>query len=191
MTQQRDLKRRIRDRMAKTGESYVTARLHVLADRPEPAPEPAPDSRVPAFEVVETIDISDDAFALGLRCRAGMFPKLAALVDAPTALVRLRDALVGTENDDQLTVMRRLVLYGERAPSMRHEFAQSGRLRGFIERVRAGIGGVSPGGGMLALTVRDVMMICAAAVTRLDEPIVYLHGVDEISARINFIGLRR
>jgi hypothetical protein len=31
MTKQADLKRRIRARMAKTGESYVTARSHLLA----------------------------------------------------------------------------------------------------------------------------------------------------------------
>lgn len=33
MTKQKDLKRRIRERMRKTGESYTTARLHILAGR--------------------------------------------------------------------------------------------------------------------------------------------------------------
>jgi len=37
MTKQADLKRRVRARMAKTGESYAAARVHVLADRPLPA----------------------------------------------------------------------------------------------------------------------------------------------------------
>ena len=36
MTKQADLKRRVRTRMAKTGESYASARTHVLAARPEP-----------------------------------------------------------------------------------------------------------------------------------------------------------
>jgi hypothetical protein len=36
MTKQADLKRRVRVRMAKTGESYATARTHVLAERPDP-----------------------------------------------------------------------------------------------------------------------------------------------------------
>ncbi len=31
MTRQADFKRRVRDRMAKTGESYATARHHLLA----------------------------------------------------------------------------------------------------------------------------------------------------------------
>jgi hypothetical protein len=37
MTKQADLKRRVRARMAKTGESYAAARVHVLASRPLPA----------------------------------------------------------------------------------------------------------------------------------------------------------
>ena len=34
MTEQADLERRVRERMATTGESYAAARVHVLADRP-------------------------------------------------------------------------------------------------------------------------------------------------------------
>ncbi len=37
MTKQADFKARVRARMAKTGESYATARVHVLASRPLPA----------------------------------------------------------------------------------------------------------------------------------------------------------
>jgi hypothetical protein len=37
MTKQADFKRRVRARMAKTGESYATARSHVLAGQPDPA----------------------------------------------------------------------------------------------------------------------------------------------------------
>lgn len=33
MTANKDLKKRIRDRQAKTGESYTTARIHVLRER--------------------------------------------------------------------------------------------------------------------------------------------------------------
>ncbi len=44
MTKQKDLKRRIRERMRRTGESYTTARLHVLVQRPE-QPEGGPASR--------------------------------------------------------------------------------------------------------------------------------------------------
>jgi hypothetical protein len=39
MTKKADFKQRVRTRMAKTGESYATARRHVLAEQPGvPAP---------------------------------------------------------------------------------------------------------------------------------------------------------
>jgi hypothetical protein len=41
MTKQADLKRRVRARMARTGESYAAARVHVLADRPATPPSGA------------------------------------------------------------------------------------------------------------------------------------------------------
>lgn len=44
MTQQKDLKRRIRERQAKTGESYSTARMHVLGEQMEVQ---APTASVP------------------------------------------------------------------------------------------------------------------------------------------------
>jgi hypothetical protein len=37
MTKQADFKQRVRARMAKTGESYSTARRHLLAERPDAA----------------------------------------------------------------------------------------------------------------------------------------------------------
>jgi len=40
MTKQADFKRRVRARMAKTGESYAIARRRLLGDRPAPAPDP-------------------------------------------------------------------------------------------------------------------------------------------------------
>lgn len=50
MTKQKDLKRRIRERMRKTGESYTTARLHILRNRLDarPAGLAAPDAIVAA-----------------------------------------------------------------------------------------------------------------------------------------------
>ena len=36
MTEQKNLKRRVRERMEKTGERYTSARRHVVADEPEP-----------------------------------------------------------------------------------------------------------------------------------------------------------
>ena len=39
MTKQKHLKRRIRERMQKTGEAYTTARLHILGRLPNPTAE--------------------------------------------------------------------------------------------------------------------------------------------------------
>lgn len=49
VTKQKHLKRRIRERMRATGESYTTARLHVLAARPTPRGEAAPAIAAPAI----------------------------------------------------------------------------------------------------------------------------------------------
>jgi hypothetical protein len=48
MTAKKDLKRRIRARQAETGESYVTARRHVLAAGPA-SPEPPASAPAPFF----------------------------------------------------------------------------------------------------------------------------------------------
>lgn len=44
MTQQKDLKKRIRERQARTGERYSTARMHVLGDQMETLAPKAPAS---------------------------------------------------------------------------------------------------------------------------------------------------
>lgn len=179
MTQHRDLKRRIRDRMERTGESYVTARQHVLAARDE-------EPKRPPFDVVEPVDVSAEARRLGLACGAAMFPRLASRVSATAALTRLRDAVLATGRDPTIDVMRALVLHGERPASARAELWDFEEVRAWIRRVRAGIGGASPAGRMLALAIGDVMMIAVAASTRQRTPIVYLQAFDEIVARNPF-----
>jgi hypothetical protein len=46
MPKQKDLKRVVRTRMQKTGESYTTARLHLLSTKPEPEPDYAALARM-------------------------------------------------------------------------------------------------------------------------------------------------
>lgn len=137
MTARRDLKRRVRERQARTGESYMTALRHVLDNRP-------------AVPVVELIDITDIAAALGIACRARLTPTLADRIDAASALRQLRDALVATLRDPALDLMRRVVLGGE-SPSIKPTSIDV--TRRFMTRVRAGIGGVAEHGRLLALAV--------------------------------------
>jgi hypothetical protein len=136
MTARRDLKRRVRERQARTGESYMTALRHVLDNRP-------------AVPVVELIDITDIAAALGIACKARLTPTLADRIDAASALRQLRDALVATLHDPALDLMRRVVLGGE-SPTIKPTSIDTRR---FMTRVRAGIGGVAEHGRLLALAV--------------------------------------
>lgn len=145
-----------------------------------------------SIDVVEPVDVTAEAHALGLTCRAMMFPKLAEVVEPAVALAKLRDALAGTEEDRAFDVMRRLAMHGE-APAKSHS-AESWRfeeLRTFIRRARAGVGGASPGGRMVALSVHDVMMLCSAAATRDGQAVVYLQSCDEIVGNRNLIALPR
>jgi len=161
MTAKRDLKKRVRERQAKTGESYTTAREHVLAGREAPEPEPA---REP-MSVLELVDLTPAAERLGLRCRASIFPDLAKRVDGATVLARLRAALLATEGDPATALLRGVLLRGEPPPPvtmLSGEFLEE--TRRFVKRVRAGLGGPSKGGRMLALQVDgkqgSEMVIC-------------------------------
>jgi hypothetical protein len=141
MTERRDLKRRVRARQARTGEAYMTALRHVQAERP------------PAFPTIELIDLTELGAPLGLKCRVVMFPQVAERVDAAAMLVRLRDALLATEGDRALALMRRVVLRGGRARTPAMVVTALEEARRFVARARAGIGGVSESGRMLALQV--------------------------------------
>ncbi len=140
MTKQRDLKRRVRARQAKTGESYVTARQQVMAERPSAVP------------VVELIDLTPRARAVGFRCRMWMWPSLAEQVDESAVVARLRDVFVATATDP---AMRSLIglAFGAKRPQRRYELRDVEGLHRFLHRARAGIGGVSDDGTMLALAI--------------------------------------
>ena len=105
MAQQKDLKRRIRERMAKTGESYTAARAHVLGSGAGPG-EPAPASPIRqaprgdrgprTSRCVEPSMSRDEAVALGLKCKALATDG----IDARRALGRLHDVLASTDDAD-------------------------------------------------------------------------------------------
>ena len=145
MTAKRDLKRRVRERQARTGESYMTALRQVRSQVTPAVPEE------PAVSVIEMIDITEIAAALGIKCTATLSPTLADRIDVATALRQLRDALTVTARDPAFAVMRAAVMRGEN-PVHRPTSPDAGRR--FMTRVRAGIGGISEHGSMLALATR-------------------------------------
>lgn len=177
MTAKKDLKRRIRARQAQTGESYTTARRHVLAARPDPEPDSAPAPGAtpaaggvsppvqtpqpfargvvpaePTIVVEEMVDLTAGAERLGFKCRAMASSKLAARVDPQVALARMRDILLATTEDPAFERLRAVCLRGEglalaRAPDW------LAKTRQFVQRALAGLGGVSSEGAMLAFPV--------------------------------------
>ncbi len=151
MTDHRDLKRRVRERQARTGESYMTARRHVLAQRPAEPADPKPSEEPSEIDVVEPHDVSEEAASLGLRCRVLMFPSLVAQLPAAAVLEKLRDALLASAGDREYETLCNFVLRGEPPRSSRRLPRDFEAHRRFDARVRAGIGGLSPGGRSLAM----------------------------------------
>jgi len=156
MTAKRDLKRRVRERQARTGEHYTTALRHVLAQRPDDPP---------AVPVLELVDLSVLAAELGLCCRAAMVPALAERVESRRVLERLRDALRATEDDPATSLLRGVALRGERpATELQASLELLTESRRFLARARAGIGGIGAQGRSLAFTVEGrsgpEMVIC-------------------------------
>jgi hypothetical protein len=146
MTANRDLKRRVRDRQAQTGESYMTALHHVLAQRPGGITTTIP--------TVEFVDVTAVAAALGMKCRFAVSPALAHDIDVERTLERFRDALLATQRDPGLVLMQAIALHGEHvhfplATVPRFHDIQSTVT--FLKRVMAGFGGISDNGRILAL----------------------------------------
>jgi len=159
MTAKRDLKRRVRERQAKTGESYVTARRRVVAQAT--TTETTETHRV--MDVVELLDVSDAAAELKLRCPVRMSPKLAERAGQPGVLARLRDVLVGTVGDPAMSLLREIAL---RAPATRRSRRTRNfeEVRQFFQRARAGLGGVTDDGSLLSFPVAGgdgiVVVLC-------------------------------
>jgi hypothetical protein len=142
MTARKDLKKLVRARQARTGERYTTALEQVIADRPSPIP------------VIELVDLSEEARALGMVARVGMFSDAAARIDGRAALERLREVLRATAGDPATHLFRSVLLDGEPLPPPSrnvHLTLEEGRQ--FLARARAGLAGVSESGRMIALAV--------------------------------------
>ena len=159
MTAKKDLKRRIRERQAKTGESYTAARAQVLAHAGDEPSEPKPS----AFPVVELIDASETAAKLGFRCDVLVSPTLAEQLAPARIIEKLRDALLATERDPEFALLRGLVFRGVRPGRARMRVnGWWDDVRRFLARAEAGIGGLTETGDMLAFSADGVMVIAQA-----------------------------
>jgi len=209
MTAKKNLKRRVRERQAKTGESYTAARAHIVSARrqdevdvdheledarkvedaaeeataepasAEPATaedattehatterataEPAGESmNGPPFSVVELVHATDEAARLGFKCEVLISPTLVRRLAPTRMLEQLRRALLSTENDPQMELLRGLVFRGQRSPGERDRLGWWEDARRFFVRAAAGIGGVSPLGDLLAFTVDGEIVVAHA-----------------------------
>jgi hypothetical protein len=193
LTQQKDLKRRIRERMEKTGESYTTARAHVLAERgptsvipPDASPLSellaSPPGRIP---VVEPVDVTDVAVELGMKCKVLVNDG----IDARSALGKLLDVLARTEDVD-LIPFRLVALVGRRPVPARWGIVE---MRTFVARARAGIAGVGPNGWLLAYVSDGIIVLAMVSIWRDGTPTIFLRradaaAIDEVA--LNAIRLR-
>jgi hypothetical protein len=178
MTAKRDLKRRVRERQAKTGEAYTTARRNVVGAVAKPD----------QIAVDELIDLTAEAAALGLSCKILMSQALATTVDPVRVLRSLRDALLATLRDRETELLRGIALDGKvSSPPLR--WSPDRRDEQFIARVRSGLGGVSADGRTLGLHVAGVPMLCSAwrseptlLVSPIDDAVVVV--LSRVGARI-------
>jgi hypothetical protein len=163
MTKKRDLKRRVRERQARTGESYVTARRQLLAARSIAPPVPVP---VP---VVELHDVSAEAARLGFQCQIAVFPELRAVAEPGLVLVGLREALIAAPGDlaaarmfDLAFAVRSAGVFEPRVPPSQQRL---------YERLRMERGGPSEPSSVFAFRVAglggSVPVLCVLAGPRL------------------------
>lgn len=149
MTDRRDLKRRVRERMERTGESYMTALRHVKAARETDAPDTSKPAGEP-IPYVELDDLTDVAQSFGITCRVVRYPSVAD-IDPREALAALCLLLGKTRDDKAFDLFRDVLIAGER-PRIRLDYHVEETLH-FAQRLRAGIGGISNGGHLLAMHI--------------------------------------
>ncbi|HJZ86686.1 MAG TPA: hypothetical protein VKN99_16020 [Polyangia bacterium] len=157
MTRKKDLKKRVRERQARTHERYATALAQVLAQAPG-----EPDDLF-----MEMIDLSAEAARLGIGGHAWAWPELAKHADGAAVLGRLKQALLATD-DPAAALLRAVVLEGQKPVARAGSATESlAELQRFAAQVQAGIGGVSRGGSMLAFVVDGhhggTMVVCRLA----------------------------
>jgi hypothetical protein len=139
MTDRRDLKQRIRERQARTGERYATARLHTLS------------AIAPPSWVIELRDVSTLAKRAGIACAVRVAPSL-QLPRPKTIeiLTQLKRIVVAAPSG--LGPIQRAVLQGQEAPGpvVTQALEVIRQTRIFLEALRSGLRGPGVGGRMLA-----------------------------------------
>lgn len=186
MTDKRDKKRLVRERMERTGESYMTALRHVEAQRMPSETSIDPTASPDPIDYVELRDLTEIAAELSIRCRVVMYPSLAD-VDPREALAGLCLLLGKTRDDKAFDLFRDVLIAGER-PRIRLDYHVNETIV-FSNRVRAGVGGITNGGHMLAMHVDAkgskrlalfLLQLTPDFVAALREPTLILASPDDM-----------
>ena len=167
MTRKKDLKKHVRERQAKTGESYTAALAHV---------------RGPAIAALP--DKTREAETAGFRCNAVVSAKLQG--DVGPLFVRVREMLeaLGARACGPL-------LRGETAPVEIPEATRlAGEARRFLASVRAGSRGLSPDERLFALEWSGAVVI-GAIVLAGRKPLLALGLLGDLPAlpELSLMGL--
>jgi len=178
MTKKKDLKKRVRERKAKTGESYTAALLHVRGPRKGgPLIREAPDATA-------------EAVAEGLRCTAIVSAALRALPDLRPLFARLREMLEALDADACGALLR-----GEAAPPRIPVIADVPEARRFLASVRAGSRGLSRDGRLFALSWQGRTVVGWMFITGSRKPLLQLGFLDDAGGELTqlaaLIGLGR
>lgn len=161
MTKKKDLKRRVRERQAKTGESYTSALAQVRGPQVAAVPE-----------------ATEEAEAAGLRCKAFVSTRLRREPDLAALFARLREMLEALGAPAC-------------GPLLRGEMASGGipdavglavESRRFLAEVRSGARGFSRDGRLFALEWKGEVIVGGVIVHAGRTPLIYLCCIGDLRA---------
>lgn len=182
MTAKKDLKRIVRERQAKTGESYTAALAQVRAKGSERG------ERVEQIEVPEVTALAQQA---GLTCRAFAARTACRLASSEaergellrSVFQHLKEILVVTGADPSMALLRGALLLGKPQVPAKALLSAVFTHRSFVARLRLGVGGVNADGTALAFdfpakggTVRFVALLLPS---KADGAILMLSLADD------------
>ncbi|HET7788892.1 MAG TPA: hypothetical protein VFL36_23150 [Myxococcales bacterium] len=161
MTKKKDLKRRVRERQERTGESYTAALAQVRGPRVAAVPE-----------------ATREAKAAGLRCRAFVSTRLRRETDLAALFARLREMLEALGAPACGPLLR-----GEMAPGGIPDAVRLAvESRRFLTEVRTGARGFSRDGRLFALEWKGEVIVGGIVVHAGRTPLIYLGCIEDLRA---------
>jgi hypothetical protein len=166
MTKKKDLKRRVRQRKARTGESYTAALRQIMKSPRVQAPPSASIEAAPSALA--------EARAEGFHGDAAVSPKLRAMGDLRPLFARLRELLQALDSPACGPLFR-----GESAPLRLPKPTDALLERDFLRRVAEGERGLGASGRIAALSWNGQVVIAQFSLFPKHTPLLLLGLADE------------